>query len=358
MDTPWGQLKDLDLADRDLCAEILAQDKHQLAEGLVVENLFDQIIDVVPETLPGAIALDLETAIVDTGRQPDRWHAFVWVRQKQDGLGRYLTALERRFRTWLVQLDPVAGTFTASEWKDGGLCGSRRPLAVIMGELSQRYPRSVQVAASVRDRDRQKVSFWGFLSDAYGDQLGPRVILPRLFLNHGIQPWFRAVWNLDRVLVHDQDVWLLEIKHKFPFGRNSLRFGINDGELGVIRLLGEAGIRCFHAILAKPSWTKDSGSGYLLNRMQLKERAALISTVLDRDRVKAMFDGQQGTSPGHTTFSGSGELGYRSLPATAFSQIGMMSELRGQLAARLGQALVGEPLPAVTDRWLRDLRAE
>lgn len=137
-----------------------------------------------------------------------------------------------------------------------------------------------------------------------------------------------------------------------------MRFGINDGELGVIRLLNDAGVRCLHAVLAKPSWTKDSGSGYLLNRIQLKERAALIGTELDRERIREMFGGQQGTSPDHTTFSGDGKLKFRSLPATAFSQIGLMSEPRAQLADRLGQALAGRPLPPVTDRWLHDLRVE
>lgn len=218
MDTPWGPLRELDLTDHDLCASILAEDKHQLAEGLVVENLFDQIIDAVPQSLPGALALDIETAIVDTGREPDRWHAFIWVRRQQEGLGRYLAALGQAFRTWLVRHDEAAGTFTACGWKDGAACDERRPLAMVMGELSQRWPRPVQVASSVRDSSRQKVSFWGYLSDIYGSELGARVILPRLFLNHGIQPWFRRLWNLDRILVHGTDIWLLEIKHKFPFG--------------------------------------------------------------------------------------------------------------------------------------------
>lgn len=358
MDTPWGHLRDLDLTDGDLCAAILAEDKHQLAEGLVVENLFDQIIDAIPHTLPEALTLDIETAVVDTKRKPDRWHAFVWTRNRQPGLGRYLDALGRRFRIWLLSLDEIAGTFTARQWKDGASVGERRPLADLMGELSGRRPEPVKVAAIVRDVRRQKLSYWGFLDDAYGDQIGARVILPRLLLNHGIQPWFRAVWNLDRILVHDRAVWLLEIKHKFPFGRKELQFGINNGELGVFRLLGEAGIRCFHAILVKPSWTKESGSGYLLNRLSLKERAALIGTELDARRVGAMFDGREGASPDHTTFSGSGQLRYRSLPATGFRRIGLMSELHHDLAAKLAQAITGNTLPPVTDQWLRDLRAE
>ncbi len=356
METPWGHLKDLDLADHSLCETILAADKHQLVEGLVVENIFDQIVEAIPPVLPGAVALDVETAIVDTDRKPDRWHAFIWARSRQEGLGRYLSALERRFRTWLLELDREAGIFTAREWKDGAMTGKRRSLPVLMSDLSGRYPRRVQVTSAVRDAHRQKLGFWGYLVDNYRDELGSRVILPRLLLNHGIQPWFRAVWNLDRILVEGSNVWMLEIKHKFPFGRRELRFGINDGELGVIRLLGEVGVRCFHAVLVKPSWSKDAGSAYLLGRLAERERAALIGVELDCERVATMFGGRQGVSPDHTTFTGSGRLNYRSLPALEFGRVGMITDPRALLAERLAHALTGTALPQVSDQWLQELK--
>ncbi|TQN60566.1 hypothetical protein FLX27_16125 [Agrobacterium tumefaciens] len=66
---PWGRLRDLDLSDHNLCETILAEDKHQLGEGLVVENIFDQIIEAVPALLANALLLDVETAIVDTRGQ-------------------------------------------------------------------------------------------------------------------------------------------------------------------------------------------------------------------------------------------------------------------------------------------------
>ncbi len=179
METPWGHLKDLNLADHDLCETILAADKHQLVEGLVVENIFDQIVEAIPPALPGALTLDVETAIVDTRRKPDQWHAFIWARSRQEGLGRYLSALERRFRTWLLDLDTEAGIFTAREWRDGAMTGERRPLATLMTDLSGRYPKPVQVASAVRDSHRQKLGFWGYLVDNYRGELGSCVILPR-----------------------------------------------------------------------------------------------------------------------------------------------------------------------------------
>lgn len=356
MQTPWGHLKNIDLTDHNLCEAILSADKHQLVEGLVVENIFDQIVEGIPRVLPGAIALDVESVVVDTRRNPDRWHAFIWARRRQEGLGRYLSAMEERFRVWLLELAPDAGTFTAREWKDRAMTGERRALDALMTDLSGRFPKTVEVASTVRDSHRQKLGFWGYLVDNYRDDLGPRVILPRLLLNHGIQPWFRAVWNLDRILVEGSNVWMLEIKHKFPFGRRELRFGINDGELGVIRLLGETGIRCLHAILVKPTWSKDAGSAYLLGRLAERERAALIGVELDHRRVAAMFAGRQGVSSDDTTFTGSGSLNYRSLSARDFSRIGMITDQRASLAERLAQALTDSALPQVSDRWLRELK--
>ena len=356
METPWGHMRNIDPTDHNLCEAILTADKHQLVEGLVVENIFDQIVSAIPPVLPGALALDVETVIVDTRRKPDRWHAFIWARSRQEGLGRYLSAMERRFCVWLLELDPDAGTFTSRQWKDGAMTGERRTLDVLMTELSGRSPKQVQVASAVRDAHRQKLGFWGYLVDNYREELGSRVILPRLLLNHGIQPWFRAVWNLDRILVEGSNVWMLEIKHKFPFGRRELRFGINDGELGVIRLLGEAGIRCLHAILVKPTWSKDAGSAYLLGRLSERERAALIGVELDRERVAAMFGGRQGVSPDHTTFTGSGSLNYRSIPASDFGCVGMITDQCAQLAERVAQALTGKALPQVSDRWLQELK--
>ncbi|KHL24798.1 hypothetical protein PK98_12935 [Croceibacterium mercuriale] len=79
-----------------MCWAILAGDKHQLAEGLVVEIAFDQIIEDVPARLEGATLLDVDTAILDKKRRPDRWHAFARARLRAQalGLGHYLQARE------------------------------------------------------------------------------------------------------------------------------------------------------------------------------------------------------------------------------------------------------------------------
>lgn len=141
--------------------------------------------------------------------------------------------------------------------------------------------------------------------------------------------------------IHELPPWWSKFSSAPPYAPNRL----TSARKPTIRLLGEAGLRGFHAILAKPTWTKESGSGYLLNRLQLRERAALIGVELAIPVVQAMFTGRQGFSPEHTTFSGKGKLKYRPLAANRFRKIGMMSELHGTLAANLARDLPETPCP-------------
>lgn len=67
---------------------------------------------------------------------------------------------------------------------------------------------------------------------------------------------------MGRVVVRGNDIWLLEVKYKFPIDlppKNNfptLRFGINTGEIEVTNRLEQAGIRCLFTVLVKPVWSK------------------------------------------------------------------------------------------------------
>lgn len=358
MQTPWGPLANLDLNDLKLCQTILASDKHQLAEGLVVERVFDQIFETVPSHLPEANILDIETAVVRPENGEQKLHAFVWARKRQPGLGRYLRALSRRFTVWLVETDDPLTTFLARPHNGNEFCGPSRTLSDVARHISGRTPRGLTVSSDVRDDIRQQQSFWGFLTDQYRGETGNRVILPRLFMNCGLQPWFRAVWNLDRILVNGDDIWLLEIKHKYPMKGARLSFGINAGELDVIAQLGESGIRCLHAIVVKPVWSKDMGSMYVFNDLLLRGRAALIAVDLKAEVIAGMRAGKRATSASHTTFSGSGALNYYRLNASLFSQIGMIAAPAHVLGENIAHLVGGKRGTMVTDQYLRGLQSE
>ena len=355
MHTPWGPLAGLDLSGHDLAERILAADKHQLAEGLVVECLFDQIVSSIPATSAQVLALDVETVIVDPRRNIGRWLAFVWARTKSSGLGRYLCALGKGFDTYLLEFS--AGAFHAARMEEGRRVSDYQPLPALMSTLSGGRYTPFQVDTSVRDTNRQRQAFWGFLSEYYGKNLGERVVLPRLLINCAIQPYFRSVWNLDRAFVSGDRIWLFEIKHKFPMDRSSLGFGINDGELRMLHRLAASGIGCLHTILAKPYWSKDVGSMYLLNDLAMRARAGLIAKVLDARETTAILKGAAGTSGTHTSINGASSLKFRTMPASGFSRLGVLSDAPASLAASMAGLMLGNRPPDVTDAWLRSLRA-
>lgn len=362
MHTPWGHLADLNLGDHDRATEILYADKHQLIEGLIVECLFDQIISALPAAATQkCVALDLETIIVDSTRDTERWLAFVWARQRSEGLGRYLISLEQRFVTYLLSFNADQHDFYAARVQQGRVAGNWIPLADLMHELSAGTYRPFRVDASVRDSRRQKQAFWGFLSSYYGDRLSEQVLLPRILINCGIQPYFRRVWNLDRILVVGDQLWLLEIKHKYPFelkpdGRPTLYFGINDGELNVLHKLAECGVRCLHTILVKPNWSKDVGSMYLLNEMGVRQRAALVALVLGESDLTRLLSTSSGRSGAHTTLTGTAGLNYKRIPASDFSSLGVLSDNPETLAHRITALMAGEQGTGVEDGSLRMLK--
>lgn len=355
MQTPWGSLETLDLESHEFCRKVLASDKHQLIEGLVVESLFDQIFHDVPRFLNGAVPLDVDTAIVRAGSGSTSYFAFVWARKRQTGLGRWLKRLVHAgLRVWLVEHDEPLTTFFAREYVSGALEGSL-PLAELMAALSGRRSSQPVVAEAVRDIERQRQSFWGFLSSHYGKELGSRVVLPRLFMNHGVQPWFRSVWNLDRVVVHGDQVWLLEIKHKYSIPGSPLVFGLNDGELRVIEDLSKGGIRCLHAIIVKPVWSKTAGSMYLMNDIRRRGRAALVAVELDPTTTAMMRSEPRRSSGSDTTFTGSGRTAFYPIGAQRFGRLGRLSDDPAELAKGLALMIEGRNLPAVSDAWLREL---
>lgn len=360
METPWGDLADLDPLDRDLAFKILSQDKHQLLEGLVVENTFDQIIRPLGVgNGPVLRPLDVDTVIA---KGKESWLAFVWARSPSTtaGLGRYLTGLEKVADVYLVAIE--AGTFVARRSSGGKRSKVAVPLHELLSGLTGKAPILPRVSRMVRDVERQQTAFWGFLNTTYpGKRLWNEVVLFRLLINCGIQSFFRGVWNLDRIcLFQDQpgatgQLWMLEVKHKYPMKGTPLKFGINDGEIQMMKLAAQAGVRTMHGIIVKPIWDKAVGSMYLHSDLEMREKAAVIGAVLDLPRLEEISRGRGGTSASDTTITGSGSLSYKMLEAREFLYLGAFADGSQRLSASLGDLLSGKLFDAVSDDALREL---
>ena len=363
MQTPLGPLGGLDLSDHEVCRAILARDKHQLVEGLVFESYFDQYLMSLPEaSAHSMLPVDVDTAVV---RLP-KGHsspasdvgAFVWARQRAAGLGRYIAALATRMPVWLVEYDESESEFVGARIADNQPQPPWRPLQELAASIGNGGPLQFEeVDRSVRDRNRINQSFWGYLSERHGDALAFNVVLPRAFLNWGIQPWFRHVWNVDRVYLHDEQLWHLEIKHKYPMQRDgTLAFGINDGELRLIGILTTSGLRSLHAVIVKPFWDKGAGSMYLQNDLDARSRTAVIGREMTSGDVQAALSSQGRQSGSHTSFAGSSSVAFRSFPVSSFHRFGLLADAHTQVASRIFSHMAGNEQPPCQDVHLQNLR--
>ena len=360
--TPLGPLTDLDLLDHDTCALLLSHDKHQLIEGIVFESIFDQYIAAMRHASDGALRpVPIETAIVTlppSGPGAPDYAAFVWAKTRTQGLGRFLIALEKRYRVWLVDWQSESRSFLAAPISGGRLAGDPEPLGHVCAGVSKREPRSMLVAREVRDPYRTNQSVWGYLSSHYGDRLGTEVVLPRIFINWGIQPWFNGVWNLDRMFLYDEQLWHMEIKHKYPMEyAGTLCFGINDGELGQIANIVDCGLRSLHVVTVKPFWERQSGSMYLINDIEARSKASILTMELTQDTVSGAFRAEAARSTAHTSFTGRSSVPFRRFEAKAFRTAGTLSDPPVRIASAIVSQIRRSQLPPFcTDAELRSLR--
>ncbi|UNK27725.1 hypothetical protein MNO11_23510 [Serratia plymuthica] len=357
METPWGNLHELNINDHKLAEKVLSLDKHQLIEGLVAECLFDQIMSVIPEELDEKVTpLNVDTIIVDTKRKKERWVGFVWAKTRDTGLGRYLQALGKAVTVYLITYR--YGDFIVNPTFDGKISGKGKPLHELMSEISAGKYNKFEVNPSVKNQERQRQVFWGFISNYYKERIGEEISLPRILINIGIQPYFRSVWNLDRSYIIGDQVWILEIKHKYPMnGHKGLAFGINNGELNMISKLTIAGIKCLHTIIVKPYWSKETGSMYLLNSLSTREKAAIIAIVLDEPCVNEIMTSGSDTSAPHTSITGNSKVIYKSIPCSAFKKIAVLSDPTSEISKVIFNLIANrDSISVIDDSWLRSLR--
>ena len=356
MDIPGiGNVSHKKLQDTELCLEILMGCKHQLLEGLIVENLVDQWISSLPaestiHEIPQT-TLILQRKVKGNLKPPC---AAVLLDPSQKTVSRYLDALATYFPVIPCRYDAsCCEFFTSDKWQNTGKIPLMdKALTGKMSEWTKCAPFHHPVEENVRDRQRQKRSFWGFLEGHYGNELLERVVLPRIFKDFGPQLWFDFGWDVDRLLLKDDHLWSLEIKHKYPFGKNELCFGINFGELNSIEWLENCDIPSLHLIVVKPVWNKNESPHYIFNDIQKRSKALVLGLLLDRNTISKIRSRSSGQSASYTTFSGKGRLSYYSIPASWFGKMGVVSDPPEKIAGNIIKMLEGENIPLITDKEL------
>jgi len=349
MDTPWGPLSELDHGDQDLALRIIKTDKDTLVDGLIVEHTFDKILrPLTASAESGLTILNIETIIVSLEQQRI---AFVWARSRERGLGRYLLALAKGMPVYLI--DYADGEFFATPFREQHLKKEARlPLTELASSITKKGPNVREVSLAVRDARRTNTAYWGFLDPVYKDKLWDGVILARLLINHGLSPYFHGVWNLDRVCLYQDKLWVLEIKHKFPM--KNMALGINVGEVQNIAMLHGLGIECLYTMLVNPVRKPRTSAMYLYNNRELQEQVAVIAMNLGV-RAKALLATEPKKAPSHTSISGNQEMDYYQIRPESFSYLGSFADPMRTLGKNLLAALDGETGERVRPALLDEL---
>jgi hypothetical protein len=332
-----------------------------MLEGMVIEEFTDQVFSLLRAR--NVFPVNHATLIVQrwVDGKPKLKAAAVWIKEDGKGMQDYLQALSTIWPVIPVRYDGTKQSFFTSNSYMSGLplpeqeCHLHDKLI----EWTKQKPKYISIDEKVRDRVRQMRSFWGFL-EATPLNLLDDVVLPRVFKNFGVNPFFNSAWDVDRIVTDNGKLWSLEIKHKYPAidrRRNELYFGLNEGAAEVITEMHEGEISSLHIIAIKPVWNKKQSPDYLRNNRSAAEKCMLVALVLS-PHILSKYSKNKGTSGSHTTYSGRGETNYLKIPATEFVRIGMLTDKSETIAKRIHGVMHNANLPNVTDKELLSLKVK
>lgn len=366
--TPFGPLKDIPLDDVDQLKEILVRsDKSRMLEGLVIEAVFNDYLSKLSgqgiEVLPISLVRTLTVKSQPNSRQKYVNSWWVWDRSKN---GRAATEL----RVLLAPRSPEEFLFDCyyneaerdffMEW--GGI--QNIPIQSYMLEKrGQSEPQFRIPSESVIDEHRSQQAFWAGISSQYSDdRLFRNVVLYRLFKNCAIQPFFDGVWDIDSLAqLPDGKLIQLEVKHKYPRVERSngnLSFGINNGQLSVMLDLAQRGIKTLHMIMVKPIWSKDYGTGYLLNRIGDRKNVLFLAKLLDENTLRQIQSRQPYQTGEEQSFTGTTGQKARYVDVSEFQFLGTLDDPVEYVARNISLAATGALNRPASDRLLKENRIQ
>ncbi len=366
--TPFGPLKDIPLDDVDQLKEILVRsDKSRMLEGLVIEAVFNDYLSKLSgqgiEVLPISLVRTLTVKSQPNSRQKYVNSWWIWDRSKN---GRAATEL----RVLLAPRPPreeflfdcyynEAERDFFMEW--GGI--QNIPIqSYMLKKRGQSTPPFRIPSDSVIDKHRSLQAFWAGISSQYGNDLFRNIVLYRLFKNCAIQPFFDGVWDIDSLArLPDGKLMQLEVKHKYPRVEESngnLSFGINNGQLSVMLDLAQRGIKTLHMIMVKPIWSKDLGTGYLLNRIGYRKNVLFLAKLLDVNMLGQIRSGQSYQTGAEQSFTGRTGQKARYVDVSEFQFLGTLDDPVEDVARNISLAATGALNQPASDRLLKESRIQ
>lgn len=376
--TPLGYFpEDVDLTNLTSNDSFLAREKHQLLEGLVIEYVAEQFI-TTPVLKEIITILDVVTIITrgipdDRSNASDQYCSFIWNRDESN-IDDYISILQN-LSTGCINTTYICKEnnlkFFATKPTDPKWLPLQTYLRNKRNITDIKKIKFPQINENSKNNARQLSTILGRLQPAYKSNIVKDVILPRIFKNYIVQPFFRSGWDLDRIFRYQGRLWEFELKHKFPIdnysffedindteNRYCLSFGINEGQANIMKLLAEQGLNTLHLILVKPRWSDKEDPGYLFVDEEARQKTLVIGAVLTLEKINKIVSGKLKTAPPKTSYNGSRKTNYYRIPRNFFHVIGSYADGKNSLMPNIIKLLDNKLSSTLTTKDLLDNRID
>lgn len=351
--TPLGPLDSLETGNWETQKNLLSMDKHRLLEGLAIEGTMNSIFQQMPAL--GAKPLPLSLLRAAQRGKPHSW--WIWNHSPRDlGAHKLYDLLEQRAskRVVLCDYNEDQCDFIISRYfKRVGESVQKR----LMFQRGEKNPTFSRPAPLLQEFERLLTAFFRIKDGPYNQDMFNDVVLHRLFKNCAIQPFYDFLWDIDTILeLPNGRLVQLEIKHKFPGGRDTLFFGLNDGQVRTMLELARCGIDTFHINIIKPYWNSNTSTGYLLNDLSIRDNVLVAGHYLERETLEELDRAKSGNSGKSESFYGNKGQGFKFIPATDFVRIGTLNDIFHSGPARILAGAERKELPPLTKQELLEKR--
>ena len=351
--TPLGPLDRLETGNWEVQKDLLSMDKHRLLEGLAIEGTMNSIFQQMP-TL-GATPLPLSLLRTAQRGKPDLW--WIWNHSPgEPGANKLFEMLEQKNpkRVVLCDYDENQHDFIITRYfKRTGESIQKR----LMNQRRVKDPDFVRPAPLLQEVERVLTAFFRIKDGSYDRDMFNDVVLHRLFKNCAIQPFYHYLWDIDTILeLPNGRLVQVEIKHKFPGGRDTLFFGLNDGQVKTMLELARCGIDTFHINVVKPYWDSNTSTGYLLNDPSIRNNVLVVGHYLNQEKLEGLVKAKSGSSGKSESLYGNKGQNFKSIPVTDFVRIGTLNEIIDSGPVRILAGAERKKLPPLTKQELLEKR--
>lgn len=371
--TPIGPLETLKTDQPQTLINLFSFDKHNTLEGILIEGLVDQFLS---ELQPLGIQ-QIDCTVVKSSKFKESYSKskrpvwWLWPRDyNEDSINILSHALAQiNNATFFIchynsqQFDFCFSNSTqvAERAPDLNKCKNivkvQEFLACIrninLSELKFTKP-----SKDVTDQRRLSSAITNGLFNVYKNSFFYNVVLQRIYKNFVIQPFFDSLWDLDTLLLlPDNRIIQLEIKHKYPYGKHQLRFGINKGQVDLIKELSDIGIDTLHIIIVKPIWNMKQDPEYLINDEEKKRKTLILACYIDKNSSQELISSLTKYSrKTHTSFDGESNNAYKEVNVEKFCILGTLNEPKSNIAANIQKLITRQQLPFVNKSILEEHR--